>query len=72
MNELQVVVKQEVGKINWNFEELKTALATEMKKYTGIVFDDDSIADAKKTVAYGSLKMNGSRLLNSLNRKETI
>ena len=52
MNELQVVVKQEVGKINWNFEELKTALATEMKKYTGIVFDDDSIADAKKTVAY--------------------
>lgn len=51
MNELQVVVKQEVGKINWNFEELKTALATEMKKYTGIVFDDDSIADAKKTVA---------------------
>ena len=26
MNELQVVVKQEVGKINWNFEELKTAL----------------------------------------------
>lgn len=36
MNELQVVVKQEVGKINWNFEELKTALATEMKKYTGI------------------------------------
>ena len=52
MNELQVVVKQEVGKINWNFEELKTALATEMKKYTGIVFDDDSIADAKKTVEY--------------------
>lgn len=52
MNELQVVVKQEVGKINWNFGELKTALATEMKKYTGIVFDDDSIADAKKTVAY--------------------
>ena len=52
MNELQVVVKQQVGKINWNFEELKTALATEMKKYTGIVFDDDSIADAKKTVAY--------------------
>lgn len=51
MNELQVVVKQEVGKINWNFEELKTALATEMKKYTGIVFDDDSIADAKKTVS---------------------
>lgn len=40
MNELQVVVKQEVGKINWNFEELKTALATEMKKYTGIDEED--------------------------------
>lgn len=52
MNELQVVVNQEVGKINWNFEELKTALATEMQKYIGIVYDDDSIADAKKTVAY--------------------
>lgn len=26
MNELQVVVKQEVGKINWNFEELKRHL----------------------------------------------
>ena len=37
MNELQVVVKQQVGKINWNFEELKTALAAEMEKYTGIV-----------------------------------
>lgn len=36
MNELQVVVKQEAGKINWNFEELKTALATEMKKYTAL------------------------------------
>lgn len=52
MNELQVVVNQEAGKINWNFEELKTALATEMQKYIGIVYDDDSIADAKKTVAY--------------------
>lgn len=52
MNELQVVVNQEVGKINWNFEELKTALAAEMQKYTGIVYDDNSIADAKKTVAY--------------------
>lgn len=52
MNELQVVVNQEVGKINWNFEELKTALATEMQKYVGIVYDDNSIADAKKTVAY--------------------
>lgn len=52
MNELQVVVKQEVGKINWNFEELKTALAAEMQKYVGIVYDDNSIADAKKTVAY--------------------
>ena len=32
MNELQVVVKQEVGKINWNFEELKTALADTASK----------------------------------------
>ena len=36
LNELQVVVNQEVGAIHWNFEELKTALAAEMKKYEGI------------------------------------
>ena len=66
MNELQVVVKQEVGKINWNFEELKTALATEMKKYTGIVFDDDSIADAKKTVAWNFAVNRPPKLQNLL------
>lgn len=52
LNELQVVVNQEVGAIHWNFEELKTALAAEMKKYEGIVYDDDSIADAKRDIAY--------------------
>ena len=47
-----MVVNQEVGAIHWNFEELKTALAAEMKKYEGIVYDDDSIADAKRDIAY--------------------
>lgn len=52
LNELQVVVNQEVGAIHWNFEELKTALAAEMKKYEGIVYDDNSIADVKKDIAF--------------------
>ena len=52
MNELQVVVNQEVGKINWNFEELKTALAMEMERYKGLSYDDSSVSEAKKDVAY--------------------
>ena len=51
MNELQVVVQQEVGKINWNFEELKAAIVEKVQQYTGVIYDDSVIADAKKDVA---------------------
>lgn len=52
MNELKVIVQQEVGQITWNYEELKTALATEMEKYKNIIYDDSSIAAAKNDVAF--------------------
>ena len=48
MNELQVVVQQEVGKINWNFEELKAAILEKVQQYTGVIYDDSVIADAKR------------------------
>ena len=51
MNELQVVVQQEVGKINWNFEELKAAILEKVQQYTGVIYDDSVIADAKKDFA---------------------
>lgn len=51
MNELQVIVQQEPGKIAWNFEDLKAALTAQLEVYKGMVYDDDSIADAKADVA---------------------
>lgn len=47
MNELLVTVKQEVGTIQWNFQELKSALEVEMERYSGMVYTDDTIGDAK-------------------------
>ena len=51
MNELQVTVQQTPGVIQWNFEELKRQLATQMDEYKAIVYTDENIADAKKDVA---------------------
>ena len=51
MNEISVNVKQEPGKITWNFEELKTNLEAALAEYTGMVYDDDSIKSAKTDVA---------------------
>lgn len=51
MNELQVVVKQEPGKITWNFDDLKKTLTAQLDIYKNMVYDDDSIADAKADVA---------------------
>ena len=47
MNNLEVVVKQELGTINFNFEEIKENLATMMSAYEGAIFSDDSIVQAK-------------------------
>lgn len=51
MNDLQVVADQEVGKISWNFEELKSALKEEMSQFETVVYTDSNIQDAKKDVA---------------------
>lgn len=51
MNELQVIINQEPGKIEFNFEELKKALAERMALYKGAVFSDEYKAMAKGEVA---------------------
>lgn len=48
---LEVVVKQELGILNWNFEELNAQLDAQLEKYRGLTFTDDQMADAKKTRA---------------------
>lgn len=51
MDNLQVVINQEAGKISFNFEEMKTFLMDRLEEYRGAVFTDDSIVAAKKYVA---------------------
>ena len=51
MNEISVNVKQEPGKVTWNFEEIKTNLEAALAEYTSMVYDDDSIKSAKTDVA---------------------
>ena len=51
MNEISVNVKQEPGKVTWNFEEIKTNLGAALAEYTSMVYDDDSIKSAKTDVA---------------------
>lgn len=51
MDELQVIVKQDPGRISWNFADLKKALEQELEVFQNTVYDDSSIKDAKKDVA---------------------
>lgn len=51
MNELQVIVSQEPGKIDLNFEELKAALAEKMALYKGATFSEETKVQAKGEVA---------------------
>lgn len=51
MNELQVVVNQNVGKIEFNYEEIKAELQARMDLYKDAVFTEDSKDIAKKEVA---------------------
>lgn len=51
MENLQVLINQEAGRINFNFEEMKAFLMDRLEEYRGAVFTDDSIVAAKKYVA---------------------
>lgn len=51
MENLQVLINQEAGKISFNFEEMKSFLMDRLEEYRGAVFTDDSIVAAKKYVA---------------------
>lgn len=51
MLELRIISPQENGfvqEIEWNNEELKTAIAKKMEDYKGLVFTEETIADSKK------------------------
>jgi hypothetical protein len=48
---LEVQISRNNGTIDFNFEDLKDALASELELYKNLVFTEDTKADAKKTVA---------------------
>lgn len=52
MENMQVVVKQEAGKISFNFEEMKQFLNERLEEYRTAFFTDESIKDAKKYVTF--------------------
>lgn len=49
--ELQVVVRQTPGSVQWNYEELKAQLTAKMEEKKAVVYTDDNIGDAKKELA---------------------
>lgn len=49
--ELQVIVNQIPGSVEWNFEELKTDITNALEVYKTTTYDDDNIKDAKADVA---------------------
>lgn len=51
MNEIEVLVTQQNGIIECNFEEIKEQLSKEMDFYSNLVFTEDQKTDAKKDVA---------------------
>lgn len=48
---LEVQIVRNNGTIDFNFEDIKEALTTELELYKNLVFTEDTKADAKKTVA---------------------
>ena len=48
---LEVQISRNNGTIDFNFEDLKEALTSELELYKNLVFTEDTKADAKKTVA---------------------
>lgn len=51
MNELDILVKPQLGTIETNFEEVKEALALQMSAYTDLEVTEDIIPERKKDVA---------------------
>lgn len=51
MKDLELIVKQEIGAITTNFEEIKANLENEMKEYQDAVVDEANKTERKKTVA---------------------
>lgn len=50
-NELQVVVNQTVGQIDWNFDQLKKAVEEMTKNYTNLVYTDENVSAARSDLA---------------------
>ena len=48
---LEVRVEQQLGLLNWNFDELNAQLDKQLEKYRGLTFTDDQMPEAKKTRA---------------------
>ncbi|MBQ8066768.1 MAG: DUF1351 domain-containing protein [Solobacterium sp.] len=48
---LEVRVEQQLGLLNWNFDELNAQLDEQLEKYRGLTFTDDQMPEAKKTRA---------------------
>ena len=48
---LELKIDQHVGLLNWNFDELNAQLDVQLKKYKGLQFAADDMAEAKKTRA---------------------
>lgn len=51
MDEIGVVVKQEIGVIEWNYAEIKKRLTEELEGYKKTVYTDENIKVAKADVA---------------------
>lgn len=51
MKNTEIRIAQKTGAIEFNFEELKSRLADEMKYYKGLIFSEDTKKEAKETVA---------------------
>jgi hypothetical protein len=50
-NELQVIVKQVPGKIEFNYEEIRNSLASQMDLYNDIQLTEETSAEGKKDIA---------------------
>lgn len=48
---LELQVKQQVGLLNWNFEELNSQLDIELKRFEGVTITSDQVQEAKKVRA---------------------
>ena len=71
MQEINLLVKQENGTIGGNFEEIKSALKSELEVYKNMVFTEESMPEARKTVA-GLRKLKKSMNDKKLEVKKTF